>query len=88
MAMRRISPEAGKALEILGHAVDYLTDEFVHEHRDLIKDKGRVDAIQRLMLLNRQIYYSCPENSSFSQRFGGMVQRIFHPSHHPAGMEH
>ena len=26
---RRISPQAGHALEILGHAIEYLTDEFV-----------------------------------------------------------
>jgi len=27
---RRITPRAGHALEILGHAIEYLTDEFVH----------------------------------------------------------
>jgi len=27
---RRITPEAGHALEILGHAIEYLTDELVH----------------------------------------------------------
>ena len=28
---RRISPEAGHALELLGHAIEYLTDELVYE---------------------------------------------------------
>jgi len=27
---RQITPQAGRALEILGHAIEYLTDEFVH----------------------------------------------------------
>lgn len=88
MSRRRISPAAGKALEILGHAIEYLTDEFVHEGSDLVKDKGRVEAIQRLMALNRHIYYSCPETPGMGERFGGMLQRALHPRHHQAGMEH
>ncbi len=28
---RRISPQAGHALEILGHAIEYLADEYVHQ---------------------------------------------------------
>ncbi len=28
---RRTTPEAGFALEILGHAIEYLADEYVHE---------------------------------------------------------
>ena len=28
---RRINPEAGHALEILAHAIEYVTDEYVHE---------------------------------------------------------
>jgi hypothetical protein len=33
---RRISPEAGRALEILGHAIEYLIDEYVHETKRLV----------------------------------------------------
>ena len=56
---RRISPQAGRALEILGHAIEYLTDEIVDVPSPLLK--GHIDAIQLLMATNRQIYFECPE---------------------------
>lgn len=57
---RQITPQAGRALEILGHSIDYLTDEFVHEGGLLVAHNGQVEAIQLLMALNRQIYFECP----------------------------
>jgi hypothetical protein len=58
---RRISPEAGHALEILGHAIEYLTDEFVRAGGSFSARDGQVDAVQLLMAVNRQIYLSCQE---------------------------
>lgn len=57
---RRITPQAGRALEILGHAIEYLTDEFVHEGQPLSADNRQIIAVQLLMAVNRQIYYECP----------------------------
>ena len=61
---RRLSPEGGHALEILGHAIEYLADEYAND----LTDKGplgsadpRVAAIQILKGLNRAIYYSATE---------------------------
>jgi hypothetical protein len=58
---RRLSPEGGRALEILGHAIEYLADEYAND----LANKGplgsadpRVAAIQILKGLNRAIYYS------------------------------
>jgi hypothetical protein len=58
---RQLSREAGQALEILGHAIEYLADEYAND----LADKGplgnadpRVAAIQILKGLNRAIYYS------------------------------
>jgi hypothetical protein len=65
---RRITPEAGCALEVLGHAIEYLTDELVHEGGPLSLDDGRLQAIQLLMAINREVYYACPEVISFSER--------------------
>jgi hypothetical protein len=65
---RRISPEAGRALEILGHAIEYLTDEFVHEGLAFSAKNEQLEAVQLLMALNRQIYYECPEVPSFGER--------------------
>ena len=61
---RQLSPEGGRALEILGHAIEYLADEYAHD----LANKGplgsadpRVAAIQILKGLNRTIYYSGTE---------------------------
>lgn len=65
---RRITPEAGRALEILGHSIEYLTDEFVHEGGTLGARDSRLDAIRLLMSLNREIYYACPVVPTFAER--------------------
>jgi hypothetical protein len=61
---RRLSPEGGRALEILGHAIEYLADEYAND----LADKGplgsadpRVAAIQLLKGFNRALYYSGTE---------------------------
>jgi hypothetical protein len=61
---RRLSPERGHALEILGHAIEYLADEYAADP----KDKGplgnadpRIEAIQVLKALNRAVYFSGTE---------------------------
>jgi hypothetical protein len=61
---RRLSAEGGRALEILGHAIEYLADEYAAD----LADKGplgsadpRVAAIQILKERNRALYYSGTE---------------------------
>jgi hypothetical protein len=66
---RRISPEAGRALEILGHAIEYLTDEFVHSGGLLSARNAQLEAVQLLMGINRQIYFQCPEVPSMGERW-------------------
>jgi hypothetical protein len=68
---RRTTPEAGFALELLGHAVEYLADEYVHEVDFLsFSPDGdpRIEAIQLLMAANRHVYYACPLAPSLRQR--------------------
>ena len=50
-ARRRISPQAGHALEKLGHAIEYLSDDFMVSPELLAN--GRLDAILLLMEINR-----------------------------------
>jgi hypothetical protein len=68
---RRLSPEGGRALEILGHAIEYLADEYAADP----KDKGplgnadpRIEAIQVLKALNRVVYFSGTEVEPFFRR--------------------
>jgi hypothetical protein len=71
---RRISSEAGHALEMLGHAIEYLSDEFVHEGGSFSAHNGQIAAIQLLMARNRAVYFSCPEIPGFRERCTAFLQ--------------
>jgi len=61
---RQLSPEEGRALEILGHAIEYLADEYCADAQPkgrLGNADPRIEAIQTLKTLNRAIYYSSTE---------------------------
>src|SRR5271157_980387 len=73
MRRRKVSPEAGHALEILGHAIEYLTDEFVCAGGCFSAHDAQVEAVQLLMSLNREIYFGCPEVPTFSDRFRALL---------------
>jgi hypothetical protein len=66
---RRITPEEGHALEILGHAIEYLTDEFIHGDAPITTDNPQLQATQILMACNREVYYQCPAIVSFGERW-------------------
>jgi hypothetical protein len=65
---RHITPQAGRALELLGHAIEYLTDEFVHQGARFSAKNEQLEAVRMLMALNRQIYFECPEVPTFGER--------------------
>ena len=73
MRRRRISSEAGHALEILGHAIEYLTDEFIYAGGSFSAHDAQVEAVQLLMSLNREIYFGCPEMPTFADRFRALL---------------
>lgn len=58
---RRISPQSGRALEILGHAIEYLADEYVYAGGKFNLADPRIQAVLLLMEKNREIYFACPE---------------------------
>jgi hypothetical protein len=72
---RRISPQSGRALEILGHAIEYLTDEFVHSGMLIPSNIAPLEAVQLLMGLNRQVYFECPEMLSLGERCRNLLKR-------------
>jgi hypothetical protein len=74
---RRTTPEAGFALEVLGHAIEYLADEYVHEGgilSSIASPDPCVEALQLLMAANREVYYACPVMPSLYER---VVGRLF-----------
>jgi hypothetical protein len=72
---RRIDPRAGRALEILGHAIEYLTDEYAYETGSMQASNGELDAVHLLMSLNRQIYYECPVQPSLAEKMLALIGR-------------
>lgn len=70
---RRVSTQAGRALEILGHAIEYLADEYANGEGSSSMHDGPVEALQLLMRINRQIYLDCPEVPSIADRCRSML---------------
>lgn len=72
LVRRQLSRESGRAVEILGHAIEYLADEYAADRSDkgpLGSADPRVEAIQVLKGLNRAIYLSGTEVQPAIQRF-------------------
>jgi len=72
---RHVGREAGRALEILGHAIEYLADEYVHAGKPVSASDPEVEAIQLLMELNRRIYFECPEVPTFAERVRALLTK-------------
>ena len=67
--------EAGHALEILGHAIEYMADELNAGEGPVAAGNPRLEAIQMLMAINRRIYCECPEIPTWSERLSGWLHR-------------
>ena len=73
---RHIDRESGRALEILGHAIEYLADEYAFAGSSLFSGDAQVEAIQMLMAVNRQVYFDCPVVPSLGDRFRALVESL------------
>jgi hypothetical protein len=73
---RRITPEAGRGHEKLAHALEYLADEFIQDGCDVVGDYGRLQAIQLLAWLNRQLYFACELEPTFVERVRSICRRF------------
>ena len=71
---RRIPSRAGHALEKLGHAIEYLTDEFLYENTAFSVNSSQLEAVQLLMALNRAVYYECPEVPTLGERMRAILR--------------
>lgn len=76
MVRRKVTQEAGRGLEKLTHALEYLTDEFVHDGCRIAEDCGRLQAIQLLASLNRQIYFACGVEPTVRERAQSIFRRL------------
>ncbi|SEB37811.1 hypothetical protein [Terriglobus roseus] len=62
---RRTTPTQGRALEILGHAVEYLADSRLYEQ---IENPSDGAAIRTLMSCSRKVFAECELIQSWHQR--------------------
>jgi hypothetical protein len=65
---RRITRELGRALERLDHAIEYLTDEYVHQCGSKAVLTDQVSAVLLLMTLRKLVYMDAPEVRSLGER--------------------
>ncbi len=80
---RRLDRQSGQAIEILGHAIQYLADEFALDclelkepaFRNASGKSPRIEAIELLMSFNRQIYMSCPVVPTLPERLRSLFGR-------------
>ena len=69
---RHISREAGRGLEILGHAIDYILDEYLQRGGLFDMADSDLEAVEILTALNREIYLACPESRTFAERWADL----------------
>lgn len=72
---RRIDRQSGHALEVLGHAIEYLADEYVHTGRVPDSEDPSLKAIQILMAANRDVYHACPVVPTLEERWHALWHR-------------
>lgn len=75
---RKITREQGCALEVIGHAVDYLNDSYLYEGADdeIIDFSGpSMDAVRILISAQRQILSSLPLSEPLPLRFWNTLLR-------------
>ena len=72
---RRSTPEQGRALEILGHAIEYLVDSHLF---DQWETPGDAAAVRTLMSCSRQVFEECEQVSPWHQRVQQSVMKRLH----------
>ena len=75
LGRRRINAASARALEKLGHGIEYLSDEFVHENGIISWRNGQLQAIELLMSLCHSVYCECPEAVTLGDRCRALMRR-------------
>ena len=73
---RIIGSHAGHGLEILGHAIEYLVDEYLQAGGAFCEEDPMLQAILLLMAANREIYFSCPLRPTFFERLRQILSQL------------
>jgi len=65
---RQVSRADGRGIEVLGHAIEYLSDEAIDKGCDEAGYRDLQATLALLMRLNREIYFACPYVPTFGER--------------------
>lgn len=74
---RKVPAGAGRAINILAHALEYLSDECVIGEDTEHSLRARLEAIALLKAVNRGIYLECPEAPRLGARCRALFRRCF-----------
>lgn len=66
---RHITYKAARALEIIGHAIEYLSDEYFRDESLVLLDRAHLEAVQILLFVNHEIYFACPPVLTLRERW-------------------
>jgi hypothetical protein len=72
--LRRPTPLQGRALEVLGHAVEYLVDSRLQPGSEASLHSDEL-AVQLLMRLNREVFAECAPVVPFGRRLHLLLRR-------------
>lgn len=81
---RRPTPQQGRSLEMLGHAIEYLVDSDLSSGRNG-SDPAAAEAARILMRLSREVFSECPEVVPFWRGVRERAGRLLHRGAHGAG---
>ena len=72
---RRTSPKQGRALEALGHAIEYLVDSRMCDAHESPAD---VEAVRLLMLCSREVFSECAVVQPWHHRVQKALMKALH----------
>ncbi len=76
---RRSNPRQGRALELLGHAIEYLVDSRLYDQWETPADAA---AVHLLMGCSRAVFSECEALQPWHQRVQSVLVRRLHLQHH------
>lgn len=79
---RKTSYDAGRGLEILGHAIEYVIDESILNDKDSSYRHAQREAVELMMALDREIHSGCPIIPPFRERLLWWSRRIIKNMRH------
>ncbi len=75
---RRPTPEQGRALEVIGHAIEYLIDFYIVVYSEY-GSRADTEAVQILVKLSMEVYEECAEVVPLHQRVRGWIRGYLLP---------